>query len=577
MSSGVLRLAAAAAAILLLWWIFPAPDHVVGTAWSLLPPLVAIGLALTLRQVVASLVLGVFVGAMLMVGSPGTAFLRVVDTHIRDALADADHVSIILFSMLLGAMVGVMSRAGGTAGVVQALAPLATSARRSQIATWFMGLAIFFDDYSNTLVVGNAMRPVTDRFRVSREKLAFLVDSTAAPVACVALVSTWVGYLVSVLGDALAASGAEVNAFTLFLRSIPAAFYPFAALTLTLSIAASRRDFGPMLTAERRAMTGDLLAPGAQPLADYESAGLEPDPDTPNRWANAALPVATVVVVTLAGLWSTGRTAMIAAGVSQPDLRQIVGASDPFSVLLWGSFAGLAAAIVLTVGQRILTLGQAFEAVLTGFRSMLIAMVVLTLAWALGGVCDQLDTAEWITARIGDQLPPAALPTMVFLVAAAVAFSTGTSWGNHRHPGAPGHSPGAGHRRPARRPAHRHGVGDPRRRRVRRPLLTDLGHHDHVVHGHQLRSCGPRPHPVALCRNRCRRLSGVGIRAGWTPPSRPLALPSGRGPGHGRGALGSRPARGKDIEILRSGRLWDILPVSAALRATLPVRVEQGP
>jgi Na+/H+ antiporter NhaC len=429
MSSGVLRLAAAAAAILLLWWIFPAPDHVVGTAWSLLPPLVAIGLALTLRQVVASLVLGVFVGAMLMVGSPGTAFLRVVDTHIRDALADADHVSIILFSMLLGAMVGVMSRAGGTAGVVQALAPLATSARRSQIATWFMGLAIFFDDYSNTLVVGNAMRPVTDRFRVSREKLAFLVDSTAAPVACVALVSTWVGYLVSVLGDALAASGAEVNAFTLFLRSIPAAFYPFAALTLTLSIAASRRDFGPMLTAERRAMTGDLLAPGAQPLADYESAGLEPDPDTPNRWANAALPVATVVVVTLAGLWSTGRTAMIAAGVSQPDLRQIVGASDPFSVLLWGSFAGLAAAIVLTAGQRILTLGQAFEAVLTGFRSMLIAMVVLTLAWALGGVCDQLDTAEWITARIGDQLPPAALPTMVFLVAAAVAFSTGTSWG----------------------------------------------------------------------------------------------------------------------------------------------------
>jgi Na+/H+ antiporter NhaC len=429
MISGATRLATAAATILLLWWVFPDPDHTIGTVWSLLPPLVAIGLALALRQVVVSLVLGVFVGAMLMSGNPGAAFLRVVDTHLRDALNDSDHVSIVLFSMLLGAMVGVMSRAGGTAGVVRALAPMATTARRSQVATWFMGLAIFFDDYSNTLVVGNAMRPVTDRFRVSREKLAFLVDSTAAPVACVALVSTWVGYLVSVLGDALTASGAEINAFTLFLGSIPAAFYPVAALTLTFSIAASRRDFGPMLAAERRALDGRLLGDDAQPLADYESAGLEPDPDTPNRWVNAALPVATVVVVTLAGLWVTGREAMVAAGVAAPDLRQIVGASDPFSVLLWGSFAGLAAAILLAVGQRLLTVTEAFEAVLTGFRSMLIAMVVLTLAWALGGVCDQMDTADWITAQIGDQLPPAALPTVVFLVASAVAFSTGTSWG----------------------------------------------------------------------------------------------------------------------------------------------------
>lgn len=430
MRSGLVQTVVALVAVGLLWWRAPAPEQVVGSVWSLVPPLVAIGLALWLRQVVASLALGVWIGALLLEGNPGSAFFRVVDGHIRDALVDADHISIIVFSMLLGGMVGVMSRSGGMAGVVRALAPLATSARRAQVATWFMGLAIFFDDYSNTLVVGNAMRPVTDRFRVSREKLAFLVDSTAAPVACVALVSTWIGYLVSVLGDSLEAAGASgLNPFPLFLSSIPAAFYPLAALVMTFTVATSRRDFGPMLAAERRARSGRLLGDDAQPLADYESAALEPPEDAPVRWINAAAPVLAVVVVTLGGLWTTGVGAAREAGLASPQLRQVIGYSDPFTVLLWGSFSGLAVAIVLAVAQRLLALGEAFEAVLAGFRSMLIAMVVLTLAWSLGGVCDQLDTAEWITRTIGDQLPGALLPSVVFLVAAAIAFSTGTSWG----------------------------------------------------------------------------------------------------------------------------------------------------
>ncbi len=411
------------------WWLLPVPESACRTAWSILPPALAIILALWARQVVISLFLGVWLGATMLAGDPLHGFLRVVDTNIRQALADPDHVSILVFSMLLGGMVAVMSRSGGTAGVVERLEPLATNARRSQLVTWLMGVAIFFDDYSNTLVVGHAMRPVTDRHRVSREKLAFLVDSTAAPVACIAVVSTWVGYQVSVLGDALGAAGVDLNPFSVFLGSVPAAFYPFAALALTLSVSLSRRDMGPMLAAERRAEAGALLGEGSKPLADFDTSGLEPEDETPKRWFNAALPVIAVVVVTLVGLWITGKAGLAAEGVFDGGPADVIGASDPFTVLLWGSMVGLTTAVLLAVGQGLLTVEESMDAAVAGFKSMLIAVVVLTLAWSLGRVCTDLGTADWIKEAVGPSLPPVLLPAAVFIVAAAVSFSTGTSWG----------------------------------------------------------------------------------------------------------------------------------------------------
>ncbi|RLE27460.1 MAG: Na+/H+ antiporter NhaC family protein [Acidobacteria bacterium] len=429
MNSRMIRLFAAVAVLVVGWWLLPAPAAAFGSAWSVLPPVLAIFLALWARQVVASLFLGVWLGTTMLAGDPGRGFLRLVDTNLREALTDPDHVSILLFSMLLGGMVAVMSRSGGTAGVVGRLEPLATTPRRSQIVTWLMGVAIFFDDYSNTLVVGHAMRPVTDRHRVSREKLAFLVDSTAAPVACVAVVSTWVGYQVSVLGDALQANGADLNPFSVFLASVPAAFYPFAALALTFSVAVSRRDMGPMLKAERRAAAGVLLADQSRPLADFDTTALEPEPETPRRWFNAALPVLSVVVVMLVGLWVTGRASLEADGAAAAGLAEVIGASDPFTVLLWGSLVGLTMAIVLAIGQGLLTLEESMDAMVAGFRSMLIAVVVLTLAWSLGRVCTDLGTADWLTEAVGPHVPVVLLPGLVFVVAAAVSFSTGTSWG----------------------------------------------------------------------------------------------------------------------------------------------------
>ena len=411
-------------------WAAPPADAAKASPWSLLPPAVAITLALVFRDVLVSLVLGTWLGTtMLADGHVGAGLLRVVDSNIRNALTSSDHVSIIVFSMLLGGMVGVMSRCGGTMGIVRVLEPLATTPRRAQVATWCMGVAVFFDDYSNTLIVGNSMRPVTDRHRVSREKLAFLVDSTAAPIACIALVSTWIGYQVSLLGDALRAAGADLNPFQVFLHSITYQFYPIFALLLTLTVALWGRDWGPMLAAERRAAAGELLSATAQPLADFESSGLAPDPETPARWFNAALPVLAVIVVTLLGLWSTGRSSLLAEGVAVAGLRDVIGAADAFTSLRWASFLGLLTAILLAVGQRLLDLRSALEAAIAGFRSMLMAAVVLTLAWALGQVCTDLDTAGFLVAAVGPRIDPALLPAAVFAVAAAVSFATGTSWG----------------------------------------------------------------------------------------------------------------------------------------------------
>jgi len=288
---------------------------------------------------------------------------------------------------------------------------------------------IFFDDYSNTLIVGNTMRPVTDRHRISREKLAFLVDSTAAPVACVALVSTWIGYEVSLIGDALTKSGSNLNPFSVFLASLPYSFYPVFALAATFVIAVSGRDWGPMLLAERRAREGELLATGAQPLADFESSDLAPEEGVACRWWNAVVPIVLVIATTLFGLYHTGRQGLVEAGETSASLSRIIGASDPFTVLLWASFVGLTAAVVLAVAQNILTVRASLEATVAGFKSMFMAFVVLTLAWSLGQVCTDLETAAFLKSAVGPNMPPSLLPAAIFLVAAAVSFATGTSWG----------------------------------------------------------------------------------------------------------------------------------------------------
>lgn len=408
---------------------------------SLLPPIAAISLALITREVVLSLFAGVWLGALLLSGLNPLTGTTASLGFLLEAVADTDHVAIIVFSLLLGGMVGVISRSGGAQGIVEGLRGFATDRTKGQFFAWFSGAFVFFDDYANTLIRGNSLRPMTDRLLISREKLAYIVDSTAAPLAVIAIVTTWIGYEITQIRDALRGvaerttdpelkaqlmAGVE-NPFAIFLDSVPYLFYPILALFFVLMIVLMRRDFGPMLAAERRAASGGgLIRPGAMPAADTSLEVLAPPPDKPRRWYNAAVPVLTVIVVAMMALYHTGAAELAHADRS---IRNVIGEADPFSALLWASFSGCVVAIVLAVAQRILTLQGALQAWLGGMQSMLLAVVILALAWSLGGVTREIETGYYLAQLVSETMPLYLLPGVVFFVAAATAFATGTSWG----------------------------------------------------------------------------------------------------------------------------------------------------
>jgi len=398
---------------------------------SILPPLLAILLAIVFRNVVVSLFFGVWLGATVLQGySPWSGLFSAVGDFAVSAIADRSHAAMIVFTLLLGGMVGVISKSGGSHGIVDRLSRIATSARRGQLATWLLGIVIFFDDYANTLIVGSTLRPLTDRLKVSREKLAYIVDSTAAPVASIAAISTWIGYEVGLIADGLRSTGIDKNAYLTFLRTIPYRFYPILALVFGLAVALTGRDFGPMLKAERRAWRdGKPVRDGATLLANFDARSLSPDEGIPRRWFNAAVPILIVIVSVAVALWLSGRSALLAAGRSPSSLYETIGAADPFGSLTAASILGSLSAIALVLTQRILPLGKTMEAWIDGMRSMFMAMVILVLAWSIGSVCTRLHTANYIVGVVAESLPPHFLPVITFLVAAVISLATGTSWG----------------------------------------------------------------------------------------------------------------------------------------------------
>ncbi|MFC1544686.1 Na+/H+ antiporter NhaC family protein, partial [Gemmatimonadota bacterium] len=397
---------------------------------TLLPPLLAILLALAFRQVLPALFLGIWVGVTMMQGmNPWAGLVRLIDTYLVEAMTDADHVRIIIFSMTLGGMVGLITRSGGAVGLVEKLSKMAVSRRMSQISTWLIGLLIFFDDYSNTLMVGNTMRPFTDKMRVSREKLSYIVDSTAAPVASIALISTWIGYELALLNTAISQLGIEDSAYWIFLKALPFNFYSWACVIFVLAVAVSQRDFGPMLKAEERALySGKLLADNAQPLLDEEMQRLEPESGAARRWYNAIIPILVMSIVLLAGLYSSGLDKVHSDGLD-PTIYNIIGAADPFQVLLWAAFAGVFSSLGLIFAQRLLSIRQAMDAFLVGFKSLTLAMIILTLARVIQLVCTELETATYLLTVTRQLLNPGLLPAITFVLAAFTSFSTGTSWG----------------------------------------------------------------------------------------------------------------------------------------------------
>ncbi len=396
--------------------------------WSLLPPLVAILLAFTTKQVILSLFVGIFTGSMMLV--EGNVFAKIFNGFINSfgevvgSVADSWNAGILIFTLMIGGMIGVIARTGGTRAIANSLAKKATTARSAQLATMLMGVAVFFDDYANTLVVGPTMRPLTDKMNVSREKLSYIVDSTAAPVAGMALISTWVGYELGLINDAFEALGMSVNSYEVFIKSIPFRFYDIFALVMVFLVAYMMRDFGPMYKAEKRArLEGKVLADNAQPMANTELGAKEANG---NIW-NALAPILTLVVVSFLGLWYSGGGTEEAFTLE--GIRNAFGNSDASVALIWGAALGSIVAIVLAIAGKLLTLGEAFDAWVEGFKSLVITAIILTLAWSLGSVTGQVDAAGFLIGALSGTIAAGFVPFVVFLFAMIIAFATGTSWG----------------------------------------------------------------------------------------------------------------------------------------------------
>lgn len=395
---------------------------------SIMPPLLAIVLALITRQVIPAIFMGVWLGAWAVQGMDLSGLwqglLDTMQVYVLQSMSDPDKAAIIIFSMMVGGMVGIISANGGMNGVIEKISHWVSDARSACVATATMGLAIFFDDYANTLIVGNTMRPLTDTHRVSREKLAYLVDSTAAPVACLALVTTWIGYEVGLVQDAIQGmEGFDQAAYLIFLKSIAYSFYPILALLFVFMISLSGRDFGPMLAAERRAR---LHPQKRRQNQARHNADDHPETDEVSGAHNAVAPVLILVVTVMIGLWLTGTANLNGAEAS---LRNIIGAANSYKALMWGSLLGVITAVILTVTQGLLSLDLTIKAYVQGTKSMLMAMMILLLAWALSATSESLGTANYLVEIMPAALAPGLLPSLVFIVAAATAFATGSSWG----------------------------------------------------------------------------------------------------------------------------------------------------
>ena len=433
---------------------------------SILPPILAILLALVFKEVVFSLVSGIFLGGAILgfyaEGFLGifTGFFKIIDTYIIGALNDGGHLSVIVFSTIIGGIVALISKNGGMQGIVNSIARFANTARNGQLATWFLGIAIFFDDYANTLVVGNTMRAITDKLKISREKLAYIVDSTAAPVSAIAFVTTWIGAELGYIGNGLSKINAEgvvidEGVYSIFLNSLAYSFYPLLTLFFIFYLVIRGKDFGSMLKAERRARAGETVNPEVSGGDLTELEDVKPVEGIKHRAFNAIIPVAIIVLGTLIGLVITGFDSLSGQILDVNDeakvsnwseiwgnlqlidpnidsftkkLGTLIGSADSYIALLWASLASLFTAMLLTMGQRILSLKNTVETTIAGFKTMVPALMILILAWSLALVTEEMHTADFLTEMMDGTIAYWFIPALTFILSGFVAFSTGSSW-----------------------------------------------------------------------------------------------------------------------------------------------------
>jgi Na+/H+ antiporter NhaC len=460
---------------------------------SLLPPLLAIAVALLFRRTLLALFVGIYAGAIAAAAAGGAGLaapLRglwdVFAIYLVRELTDSFRFEVIGFVVALIAMVGIMTRSGGLRGLVERALHFAHSVRSSLLLTYGMGIAIFFDDYANCMLVGSTVRPLTDRLRVSREKLAFVVDSTAAPIASVALLSTWVAFQVSVFEPQLADVGILESGYEIFVQALPYRFYCGLALLMVGLVIVTGRDFGPMAAAEARARReGRLVRAGGRPPISDALGAMQPAPGLAPDGRRAVVPLVVTFAATLVQILREGGGAALLAQGAPPSMEQLTaiflaggGAAPIFVGALWGlaSAAFLAGSTALRVGIALAAPAAVLAASTTegglatygvalvsfgcvaGLASAVVtrllgacerphlpfselrrasvasagtlgfAVVLLFEAWMIGAVCSDLGTADYLVAMFGGAISPTLLPLILFGVAGVVAFATGSSW-----------------------------------------------------------------------------------------------------------------------------------------------------
>ena len=386
-----------------------------GTLWSLFPPVIAIGLALITKEVYSSLFVGILSGGIIYAAASGTGFEGTFKAVVQDGLitnlSNAYNVGILVFLVVLGIIVVLMNKAGGSRAYGEWAAAHIKGRRGAALSTFFLGVLIFVDDYFNCLTVGSVMRPITDKHNISRSKLAYLIDSTAAPICIIAPISSW----------AAAVSGTVegVNGISLFINTIPYNLYAFLTILMVIFISASDTDYGPMKIHEDNAKNGDIFTTqnntyeqDAQPVTER------------GRVIDLILPVAVLIVLCVVGMIYTG------GFFSGTDFVTAFANCDAAYGLSLGSISALIVIIAYYMFRRVLKFNECMDSIAAGFKQMVPAILILTFAWTLKTMTNHLEAGAFVSGVVQSATALSVLlPVILFVVAIGLAFATGTSWG----------------------------------------------------------------------------------------------------------------------------------------------------
>ena len=392
-----------------------ATPAVYATFWSLIPPVVAIALALITKEVYSSLFLGILVGALLYSGGnfEGTVN-HIFSGGMISVLSSSSNVGILVFLVILGTMVCLMNRAGGSAAFGRWASKHIKTRVGAELVTILLGVLIFIDDYFNCLTVGSVMRPITDQHNVSRAKLAYLIDATAAPVCIIAPISSWAA---AVSGFVPGADGMSI-----FVRAIPYNYYALLTIVMMVSMVLMKAEFGAMGVHESNALKGDLFTTAARP---YEGSGEDSKENPRGKVVDLLIPIISLVICCIIGMIYTG------VFFSGTDFVTAFSQSDASVGLVLGSFFGLVITILLYMVRSVLSFRDCMACIPEGFKSMVPAILILTFAWTLKNMTDSLGAAEFVAELVKSSASGLVnmLPAIIFLVACFLAFATGTSWG----------------------------------------------------------------------------------------------------------------------------------------------------